>query len=114
MNKELKDKWVEALRSGRYQQGKFRLKRPEDNTFCCLGVLCDIMDPSRWTEGQKGCGYKDDHNQIVTFTLGDNLQRKVGLTQDQADRLSQMNDGRHHIEPRFTFNQIADWIEKNI
>ena len=34
--------WVAALRSGEYQQGFSALHRPEDNTFCCLGVACDV------------------------------------------------------------------------
>lgn len=34
------DKWVAALRSGEYTQGKFSLK--SEDGFCCLGVACDI------------------------------------------------------------------------
>ena len=41
MKKEIADKWVEALRSGKYKQGKSALKK--DDSFCCLGVLCDII-----------------------------------------------------------------------
>ena len=33
--------WVRALRSGKYQKGTMKL-RGADNTFCCLGVLCDL------------------------------------------------------------------------
>jgi hypothetical protein len=40
MKTEVKAKWVEALRSGEYKQGKDRL-RCED-TYCCLGVLADL------------------------------------------------------------------------
>ena len=40
MDAEIKRKWVEALRSGNYQQGRNHLHR--DNKFCCLGVLCQI------------------------------------------------------------------------
>jgi hypothetical protein len=36
-------KWLEALRSGKYVQGKNALKR-EDGSFCCLGVLQDVLD----------------------------------------------------------------------
>ena len=35
------DKWINALESGEYKQGKHNL-RTNDDTFCCLGVLCDI------------------------------------------------------------------------
>lgn len=33
-------RWANALRSGKYFQGRGRLR--VGNTFCCLGVLCDI------------------------------------------------------------------------
>lgn len=40
MNPEVKQKWVDALRSGEYEQGKDWLKTKRG--FCCLGVLTDI------------------------------------------------------------------------
>lgn len=51
MKTEIKQKWVDALRSGEYEQGKWKLTRIDDYTdimgqgkerFCVLGVLCDI------------------------------------------------------------------------
>lgn len=46
MNPEAKREWVEALRSGKYTQGKGRLGYDwGSNTephYCCLGVLCEI------------------------------------------------------------------------
>ncbi len=43
---ELRAKWTAALRSGAYQQTRNRLRKTDG--FCCLGVLCDVIDPSRW------------------------------------------------------------------
>lgn len=40
MNPEVKAKWLEALRSGDYQQTTERLQ--DCGGFCCLGVLTDI------------------------------------------------------------------------
>lgn len=40
MNQEIKNKWVAALRSGDYRQGKNALRKGEYH--CCLGVLCEI------------------------------------------------------------------------
>lgn len=42
MNPEIKELWVEALESGEYTQGKKVLHNQDNNTFCCLGVLCDL------------------------------------------------------------------------
>ncbi len=41
MNVEIKHLWLEALRSGKYEQCGGMLHR-RDNGFCCLGVLCDL------------------------------------------------------------------------
>ncbi len=40
MNPEVKGKWIAALKSGNYKQGKKVLR--EGDNFCCLGVLCDL------------------------------------------------------------------------
>jgi hypothetical protein len=56
MNPEVKEKWIKALRSGEYQQGRHGLRR-EDSTgnvsYCCLGVLCELYrvekKRSTWT-----------------------------------------------------------------
>ena len=45
MKKEIADKWVAALRSGKYSQGRHLLKQvAEEGTisYCCLGVLCEL------------------------------------------------------------------------
>ena len=41
MNKEIKAKWIEALKSGKYKQTKGTLK--DEHGYCCLGVLCEIF-----------------------------------------------------------------------
>jgi len=40
MNPEVKALWLDALRSGEYEQGVGILN--ESGRFCCLGVLCDV------------------------------------------------------------------------
>lgn len=46
MDKQIKQRWIDALRSGNYKQGKFWLRRGDkcESSFCCLGVLCDIYN----------------------------------------------------------------------
>ena len=41
MNQEIKNRWVSALRSGEYKQGKGALCSI-NNEYCCLGVLSDL------------------------------------------------------------------------
>lgn len=92
MNQELKTKWVEALRSGRYLQGTSNLCR--HGKYCCLGVLCEVA------------GRDDDWRDwnIKPF-LGDG---SYGIHEKQAEELADMNDSGK------TFPEIADWIEKEI
>ena len=44
MDPELKAKWVAALRSGEYKQGRDVLHNNKSNTYCCLGVLCRVAE----------------------------------------------------------------------
>ncbi|HWG97181.1 MAG TPA: hypothetical protein VN647_08875 [Nitrospira sp.] len=44
MNKNAKA-WVRALRSGKYQQGKGRLRKGD--SYCCLGVACELAKRKR-------------------------------------------------------------------
>jgi len=43
--------WRNALVDGSHHQGRDGL-RLNDGGMCCLGVLCDTLDPSRWTTFQ--------------------------------------------------------------
>ena len=40
---EVKDKWLENLKSGKYVQGYVTLHNKIENTFCCIGVLGDCI-----------------------------------------------------------------------
>jgi hypothetical protein len=45
LREEVKVKWLEALRSGRYTQGTGALQSVHEDgsrSFCCLGVLCEV------------------------------------------------------------------------
>jgi hypothetical protein len=74
MNPTIKQKWVDALRSGKYEQGQWKLTRIDDYTdimgegkekFCVLGVLCDIA----LREGVNiGLGYERDYDANAEWT----------------------------------------------
>lgn len=44
MDQKYKAKWVNALRSGKFTQGKSVLHNLDDDSYCCLGVLCHILE----------------------------------------------------------------------
>jgi len=52
MNEQIKQKWVNALRSGEYEQCESNLHK--NKGFCCLGVLTDI-----YIQEHPGCSWKE-------------------------------------------------------
>jgi len=114
MNPEWKAKWLEALRSGRFQQGRDQLatniygfdedlddERVVDREYCCLGVLACVVDPEQkdWRDGES--------------ELPPALADKVGLVDNHdteggvQDMLAGLND---HQE--WSFKKIAAYIER--
>ncbi len=57
---ELKAKWLEALRSGKYKQGRDTLC--DGTGYCCLGVLSDIQ--GRLTKDKDNDYYYDGNNCV--------------------------------------------------
>jgi len=45
--KRFKERWVKALRSGKYKQTAGRLYNKEEDGYCCLGVACAISRVSK-------------------------------------------------------------------
>jgi hypothetical protein len=111
MDAELKTKWVEALRSGEYDQGKNALKST-DGSFCCLGVLCDLKYGKEIWKENKDC-YGDYsgtyrlspiNGKGVDFPT-ENKRRELGISNSVMRQLAEMNDDD------YSFEQIADVIE---
>lgn len=107
MDAQLKAKWIEALRSGKYAQAVGRL-RDDENCYCCLGVLCDISGLGLWG----GNSYRVD-DDVSFFGLPGRLQKEAGLSLTEAGELWGRNDGICG-RPKCSFEQIADYIEANI
>lgn len=125
MKASLKKKWVAALRSGKYKQGKgaLRIKGEKRDTFCCLGVLADVAGcafdralPAEKTdvsvEHTKGKRVRGIGGECGI--LPSKIAKRFGIDGDlpigddiQAE-LSNRNDEGH------TFAAIADWIEENL
>lgn len=109
MTPELKQKWIEALRSGKYKQTRRKLKA-RNGSMCCLGVLCDVMGRKwKWDEGLGK--YIGDDEVIRLKELRDaGIETGIGLS------LAEMNDGEFAPQEgkKYSFAEIADWIENNL
>lgn len=101
--------WVQALRSGEYQQAKGHLSK--DGGYCCLGVACDI-----YKAVTPGFTY-----EVSKIHLPAQVKEWLGLAfhngnfntnngSDPRKILTNLNDGMASIAG-LTFAEIADVIE---
>lgn len=93
MDQKLKTKWIKALRSGKFKQGKFYFEK--DNHFCCLGVLCYTQEKT-----------------IMLNEITSNWSAVDMISDKDQSILTIMNDGFQGDVK--TFPEIADWIESNL
>jgi hypothetical protein len=121
MHQHIKQLWVDALRSGNYQQGTRRLR--SENAYCCLGVLCDLYDRD---QGGPGWDEEDQTYLDVELLLPREVAEWAGLIPvaqpetiipgwfadvdlPQEDySLSNLNDNGS------SFGEIADLIEQQL
>lgn len=127
MNSQIKQKWIDSLRSGKYQQGQSKLYSGDG--FCCLGVLCDIYakevgdkswvmkDPDYKFDAEKfDYWYFDDQSECLPECVQDWAElnekdpvvtnRVVG--EDYVTTLASLNDRG------VTFEDLADMIESQL
>lgn len=106
MNPDIKAKWVAALRSGTFVQGKEHLKRESTGgaTFCCLGVLCEVAGVALI---KSITDYYTEDNPMSAY-LGVKAMKAIGLSPAEQDTLARMND------EGTPFSVIADYIEVNL
>jgi hypothetical protein len=111
MDRALKKKWIKALRSGDYEQGKsgFLLREDDLGTYyCCIGVLGHIQ----------GCDLKKQRQygrpmELNTDTLPNGFNGNLSPRQ-RAD-LAARNDGVWiYMHAQHSFEQIADHIEETL
>ncbi len=93
---EVKRKWVEALRSGKFKQGKGQLYITKDNSYCCLGVFCKIND----------LPYK--YPQLTKYGISTDIQNDLFDLNDNRS-----NDKGEEIGSK-SFEFIADYIEEKL
>lgn len=102
LNKELMTRWIEALESGRYRQGREALKVKDNNRtkYCCLGVLQKI-------EPSIPCLDEDESE----FLKPSAVEKILGCKLDQH-RLAKMNDGDENGKGRKSFLEIAQHLRE--
>jgi hypothetical protein len=102
-------KWVAALRSGEYRQGKNYLNNA--GKFCCLGIACELASQEGVTT--KKVAFRDNHEVLPydgnVLSLPTSVKKWLGLRLE----LGQYGNGSlaHLNDTDKTFAEIADVIE---
>lgn len=140
MREDVKNLWVEALRSGEYRQGVGRLAKKVDGRkeHCCLGVLCDLavkagvvferetlpISSNPWYANYAfDESYEITLPEVVSEWAGlqdDNPSVEAALykSEDDDDEYVPI-DGEYSLAElndsgNYTFEQIADLIETQL
>lgn len=125
MNPEIKKLWVDALRSGEYEQarGTLCIVYGEKSSYCCLGVLCElafkegVVKHVAYREWQ---GVENNYVQEKTYdgsagALPYNVRVWAGSIQpspcifSRYTTVAELNDSGD-----YTFSEIANLIEKEL
>lgn len=85
MNPQVKEKWIDALRSGKYEQGSEKLRSVDG--YCCLGVLCDLYAQEQNKEWDLK-GIDEENHQVMDYWyfdgesefLPDSVREWAGIT----------------------------------
>ena len=126
MNPEIKHRWVNALRSGKYNQGEHLLQN-KSGAFCCLGVLCDLYSKEKGVKWETP--NKDLHPEIygISDVLPSPVMEWAGLKECDPNveidgtyhGLAFLNDGEYFNSDSgefeyFSFSRLADIIEEQL
>lgn len=107
MDAEIKQKWLEDLESGKYTKGTGKLFNPEENSFCCLGVLGKTLNLDITGDG---LGFKDDEDEDLEASAMYPSLLKAGLVSGDMSTLYRINDDK----PSDNFKGVIEYIKKNL
>lgn len=104
MNPDVKTKWVAALRSGEYKQGTEHLH--SGDSFCCLGVLCDLYAKEHPANGK----WELVRNDVFEFRNAAGVGAVQILPRDVVKwaKLPDSNPMIRRLSPPRIFHCIAD------
>lgn len=106
------EKWVKALRSGKYKQGKEQLCN--EDGYCCLGVAAIIagatpiqLGDKQWLAVNSAVGHAFATEKPFLKNIPEQLK---GMNNKDiiSGKVAALNDGGK------SFAEIADWIESNV
>ena len=129
MNPEVKQKWIDALRSGKYEQGSEKLRSQQG--YCCLGVLCDLYAQEHETQWEfrgneetnlqlMDYWYFEDQSEFLPDSVKEWAELPVGNPSVRVD-VSEEDDENDWFykdeianlnDSGYTFNELSNVIEQ--
>lgn len=113
MNAKVKQLWLEALRSGEFRQGK-ELLHPTSETYCCLGVLCEIYQQETGNGSWVDQRFKVAAFDVEIVELPSAVAQWAGLNSSDPVLGNRSNSVTASVlnDRGKTFEYIANRIEK--
>ena len=115
--KELRAKFLVALKSGEYKQGRGRLKRGDQ--YCVLGLMCEVSQCGNWINklgnvgwAHKACSkdfnpeYSADYYMKHAADLPKEVLEAYNISHKFESTLMVLNDFANE-----TFSEIAQFLE---
>jgi hypothetical protein len=111
MRKDVKDKWVEVLNSGKHHQIRLFLAT-NDGGRCALGVLADLAVEAGVVARYNFPPGNEKRYSLTygnyTFSLPPAVHRWAEITERDAQIIMGMNESGK------SFSEIAGWIKDNL
>lgn len=115
MKPELKEKWIDAMLSGEYNQTTGTLCRKDENgelCFCPMGLVLHLTNTGEWYERNEGY----DIQAFRTFgehsgggIIDETLRKLIGIERSQMAQIIHMNDIR-----RLEWSDIVKYIKEAV
>ena len=136
MNPEVKQKWIDALRSGKYEQGSEKLRSVTG--YCCLGVLCDLYAQEYATQWKfksynditdeenpdtYDYWYFEEQSEFLPYSVMDWAGLKTNNPQVRVEVEDNEDEDNSHYadalianvnDSGYTFNDISKLIEEHL
>jgi hypothetical protein len=117
MKRILIEKWIAALRSGKYKQARGIMKNADG--FCCLGVACELHSGFKWMDALKDNSFfyppvwlQMDMGLCDSRDIDPNALLEICYEPDWQTLAYYLAYANDTLE--WDFDRIASWIEKSI
>lgn len=119
MDADIKRKWVDALRSGKYKQARGKLKNRAGG-FCCLGVLCDIVGVKpEWVSTYKSGLHNTDASYNKSVHGHYRFENEKNYLPSRVSEIAKVSMADQKLlanknDTGASFNAIANYIERKM